>query len=85
MNTHLFMTEGMNLMSKLSRWLDEFFFGPDERYAWDPKKVVSMADYNAEILKQKKTHYPQNSESKVLQKISTQIITHKDRGDFNEN
>ncbi|WP_334351912.1 hypothetical protein [Companilactobacillus sp. HBUAS56257] len=52
-------------MSKLSKWFDEFFFGPDEKHAWDPKKVVSMADYNAEILKQKKTHYPQNSESGI--------------------
>lgn len=49
-----FTQEEMNLMSRFSKWLDEFFFGPDERHAWDPKKVVSMADYNAEILKQKK-------------------------------
>lgn len=54
MNIRLRIKEGMNLMSKLSRWFDEFFFGPDEKHAWDPKKVVSMADYNAKILKQKK-------------------------------
>jgi len=53
-------------MTKFHKWLNEFFFGPSNKPACDPNKVINMSDYNAAILKQKKTHYPQNSESKVL-------------------
>jgi len=41
-------------MTKFHKWLNEFFFGPDEKPIRDPNKVISITDYNAAILKQKK-------------------------------
>jgi len=41
-------------MTKFHKWLNEFFFGPSNKPAWNPNKVINMSDYNAAILKQKK-------------------------------
>jgi len=54
MNTHLFIDQEMKIMTKFHKWLNEFFFGPSNKPAWNPNKVINMSDYNAAILKQKK-------------------------------
>lgn len=54
MNTHSFIDQEMKTMTEFHKWLHEFFFGPEEKAVRDPNKVISITDYNAAILKQKK-------------------------------
>lgn len=58
MNIHSVIKEEMKILTtfkiKLLKWLDEFFFGPEDKKVRDPNKVISITDYNTEILKRKK-------------------------------
>ena len=54
-------------MTKFHKWLNEIFYGPDEKVIRDPNKVISITDYNAAILKQKKDNL---SAKQVVQGIT---------------
>lgn len=56
MNTHLSI-KGMKMLTNVFKKIDEWFFGPEVKPNGDPNKVISITDYNTEILKQKNNVY----------------------------